>query len=80
MCPTTKPNPQCWACPATPKYKCPKCSTRSCGLECVKRHKAEADCDGLRDKVKFLTMREFSDMDVVNDFRLLEEVTKQVDK
>ena len=49
-------------------------------MECVKRHKAEADCDGLRDKVKFLTMREFSDMDVVNDFRLLEEVTKQVDK
>jgi len=49
-------------------------------LECVKRHKAETDCDGLRDKVKFLSMGQFSDMDVVNDFRLLEEVTKQVDK
>jgi len=47
---------------------------------CVKRHKTEADCDGLRDKVKFLSMGQFSDMDVVNDFRLLEEVTKQVDK
>lgn len=49
-------------------------------MDCVKRHKAEANCDGLRDKVKFMPMGQFSDMDVVNDFRLLEEVTKQVDK
>jgi hypothetical protein len=79
MCPTP-PILKCWACPATPKYKCPKCNIKSCSLDCVKRHKEEANCDGMRDKVKFVPMGQFKDMDVVNDFRLLEEVTKQVDK
>ena len=80
MCPTTPQPPQCWGCPSTPKYKCPKCSTRSCSLDCVRRHKDEAACDGLRDKVKFMPVGQFKDMDIVNDYRLLEEVTKQVDK
>jgi len=46
----------------------------------VRRHKDEAACDGLRDKVKFMPVGQFKDMDIVNDYRLLEEVTKQVDK
>lgn len=83
MCPTvsdTADPMQCWNCPNRAKYKCPKCETRSCSLDCVKKHKAEADCDGVRDKVKYLSMQKFTDMDVVNDFRLLEEVTSHVDK
>jgi len=46
----------------------------------VRRHKEEAGCDGLRDKAKFKPLSQFTDMDIVNDYRLMEEVTKQVDK
>ena len=49
MCPTP-PILKCWACPATPKYKCPKCNIKSCSLDCVKRHKEEANCDGEKSK------------------------------
>ena len=78
MCPN--PGPHCWACDNTSKYKCPKCEVRSCSLQCVQRHKLEAECDGIRDKVKYLPINKFTDLDVVSDFRLLEEVSKQVDK
>jgi len=71
---------QCWNCNKKAIYKCPKCETRSCSLECVKKHKIEADCDGLRDKTKYVPLQKFTDMDVVNDFRLLEDVSFQVDK
>ena len=78
MCPTIPA--QCWGCENPSKYKCPRCAVRSCSLPCVQRHKAEADCDGVRDRVSYLPINNFSDMDVVSDFRLLEEVTQQVDK
>ena len=54
--------------------------SKSCSLQCVQRHKLEAECDGIRDKVKYLPINKFTDLDVVSDFRLLEEVSKQVDK
>jgi len=79
MCPTNT-NMQCWTCSNSSKYKCPKCCTKSCSLKCVNKHKDETGCDGLRDKVKFLSLTKFTDMDIVNDFRLMEEVNKQVDK
>ncbi|CAJ0577043.1 unnamed protein product, partial [Mesorhabditis spiculigera] len=30
------------------KYKCPKCTFKSCSLDCSKLHKAEKECDGVR--------------------------------
>ena len=37
----------CSVCHANPpKYKCPGCFTRTCSLDCVKRHKLRRDCDG----------------------------------
>ena len=70
----------CSLCPGTSKYKCPKCGSRSCSLSCVKAHKEETGCDGKRDKTKFLPLTAMKDMDVVSDFRLLEEVTRGLDK
>ena len=82
MCPTPSSGDslRCWNCSEKSKYKCPKCETRSCSLTCVRKHKLQDDCDGVRDKVKYLSLQKFTDMDVVNDFRLLEEVTSHVDK
>lgn len=82
MCPTPAKGDglQCWNCEEKSKYKCPKCEVRSCSVTCVRKHKLDNDCDGVRDKVKYLSLNRFTDMDVVNDYRLLEEVTTTVDK
>ncbi|CAG9944307.1 unnamed protein product [Clonostachys rosea f. rosea IK726] len=32
-----------------PKYKCPRCGTRTCSLPCTKKHKSWAECPGTRD-------------------------------
>jgi hypothetical protein len=36
-----------------PKYRCPACSTRTCSLECVQRHKSWG-CSGKRDPTSFV--------------------------
>jgi hypothetical protein len=37
-----------------PKYKCPRCSTRTCSLACSKLHKERAQCSGVRDPAAFI--------------------------
>lgn len=36
------------------KYTCPRCDTVTCSLACVKRHKTELDCDGVRVRTKYV--------------------------
>ena len=70
----------CSLCPRTSKYRCPKCEVRSCSLQCVRDHKTATACDGKRDKTKFKPLGNMKDMDVVSDFRLLEDITRGLDK
>ncbi|PKY00065.1 hypothetical protein P168DRAFT_276491 [Aspergillus campestris IBT 28561] len=37
-----------------PKYRCPRCSTRTCSLPCSKRHKLWSQCSGVRDPAAYL--------------------------
>ncbi|XP_033301048.1 box C/D snoRNA protein 1 [Bombus bifarius] len=62
------------------KYTCPKCEVRTCCLQCVNIHKKELECDGIRDKTKFIPLRSFTDLDVLSDYRLLEEVGRTVEQ
>ena len=62
------------------KMECFRCEIRSCSLACVKEHKKTQGCDGKRDKVKFKRRGEMDDMDLVSDFRLLEEVGRGLDQ
>lgn len=39
---------------STPKYKCPRCSVRTCSLGCIKKHKAWAECSGERDPTTYI--------------------------
>lgn len=48
------------------KYTCPRCELRTCCLECVKIHKKELECSGLRDKVKFKTIKKLNSIDLLN--------------
>lgn len=43
------------------KYTCPKCSIKTCSLNCCLRHKKDYDCDGIRDRLSFVPLRNFSD-------------------
>ncbi|EFN81051.1 box C/D snoRNA protein 1 [Harpegnathos saltator] len=70
----------CEVCGATKaKYTCPKCEVRTCSLVCVNVHKRELKCDGIRDKTKFVSLKSFTDLDLLSDYRLLEEIGKTID-
>lgn len=59
-------------------YTCPKCEVKTCSLNCVRIHKKELECDGIRDRTKFVRMKDFSDTDLLSDYRLLEECARFV--
>ncbi|KAK4122788.1 hypothetical protein N657DRAFT_646538, partial [Parathielavia appendiculata] len=39
-----------------PKYKCPRCGARTCSVPCIQKHKARADCDGVRNPRAFMPL------------------------
>ncbi|CAK1599272.1 unnamed protein product [Parnassius mnemosyne] len=59
-------------------YTCPKCEVKTCCLSCVQIHKKELECDGIRDKTKFIRMKDFTDTDLLSDYRMLEECARFV--
>ncbi|XP_072764854.1 box C/D snoRNA protein 1 [Anoplolepis gracilipes] len=70
----------CEVCGATKaKYTCPKCEVRTCSLVCVKLHKKELNCDGIRDKTKYIPLASFGDLDLLSDYRFLEQVNRLID-
>ncbi|KAM9324681.1 box C/D snoRNA protein 1 [Gastrophryne carolinensis] len=61
------------------KYKCPRCMKHSCSLPCVKKHKVDAACSGVRDKTAFVSLSTFSDINLLNDYRFLEDTGRVAD-
>ncbi|PTU23562.1 hypothetical protein P175DRAFT_0416591, partial [Aspergillus ochraceoroseus IBT 24754] len=43
-----------------PKYRCPRCSTRTCSLPCTRRHKLWSQCSGIRDPAAYLRRSELA--------------------
>ncbi|XP_068628391.1 box C/D snoRNA protein 1 [Battus philenor] len=60
------------------RYTCPKCEVKTCCLACVRIHKKELECDGIRDRTKFIRMKDFTDTDLLSDYRMLEECARFV--
>ncbi|XP_066138091.1 box C/D snoRNA protein 1 isoform X2 [Euwallacea fornicatus] len=58
------------------KYTCPKCEVKTCSLQCNKIHKLELECDGNRDRTKYIPLKQFTDIDFESDFKLLESVSE----
>ncbi|CAG9797445.1 unnamed protein product [Chironomus riparius] len=58
------------------KYTCPKCELHTCSLNCSKIHKKELECDGIRDKTKYIPVKKMTPMDFMNDYYFLEEATR----
>lgn len=61
------------------KYTCPKCEVKTCSLSCVKIHKKELQCDGIRDRTKFIPLRKMTENDFMSDYHFLEEATRFVE-
>ncbi|GFY37831.1 hypothetical protein TNIN_186821 [Trichonephila inaurata madagascariensis] len=69
----------CSTCNEPSKYRCPKCLTLSCSLNCVKAHKEKSGCDGIRDKTAFVPLEEFKDRHLHSDYHFLEDVIRSLD-
>ncbi|KAG4065145.1 hypothetical protein HA402_007542 [Bradysia odoriphaga] len=63
---------------ALAKYCCPKCEVKTCCLNCLNIHKRELKCTGIRDKTKFIPLKQMTDKDFMSDYCFLEECTRYV--
>uniref|UniRef100_A0A0M3I5K3 Box C/D snoRNA protein 1 n=1 Tax=Ascaris lumbricoides TaxID=6252 RepID=A0A0M3I5K3_ASCLU len=57
------------------KYKCPRCSLRTCSLPCLKLHKEQLKCNGQRDPGTFGAIKRLADFTApiaVNDRKFLD--------
>ncbi|XP_076343550.1 box C/D snoRNA protein 1 isoform X2 [Tachypleus tridentatus] len=70
---------KCSGCEEPAKYCCPRCSVNSCSLACVKKHKEDSSCDGIRDKTAYCKVEDFNDMTLLSDYRFLEESATAID-
>ncbi|CAN9500679.1 unnamed protein product [Ophioblennius macclurei] len=61
------------------KYRCPACLTHSCSISCVKKHKEDSGCSGVRSKTAFVTLSHFDEMALLNDYRFLEDAGRFAD-
>lgn len=61
------------------KYRCPRCSTRSCCLACINQHKADMSCTGKRDRTAYVPMADLSLNHLRSDLSFLEDVETNAD-
>ncbi|KAM9384250.1 box C/D snoRNA protein 1 isoform 1-T1 [Pholidichthys leucotaenia] len=61
------------------KYRCPACLKESCSLLCVKKHKEDSGCSGVRNKVAFVALSQFDEMVLLSDYRFLEDTGRFAD-
>ncbi|TRY81275.1 hypothetical protein DNTS_012112 [Danionella cerebrum] len=58
------------------KYRCPGCMKHSCSLPCVQQHKLSFGCSGVRDKTMFVSLSEFNEINLLSDYRFLEDTAR----
>jgi len=70
-----QPAEPCKVCLKNPsKYKCPKCSLKTCSLNCVKLHKERYKCTGVPDKAAFVGLKSFTMDQIQKDVGYLTDV------
>ncbi|RQM12723.1 hypothetical protein KXD40_006176 [Peronospora effusa] len=58
------------------KYRCPRCEYITCSLLCCVSHKKKFNCNGKRDRTKFIQIQKFTDANLSSDYFFLEEVSR----
>ncbi|KAF3070879.1 Box C/D snoRNA protein 1 [Daldinia childiae] len=65
----------------TPKYKCPRCGTRTCSLACVKKHKKWSSCNGERDPTVYMPREKLkTDAGIDHDYNFLTKIERSVER
>ncbi|XP_030854040.1 box C/D snoRNA protein 1 isoform X1 [Strongylocentrotus purpuratus] len=76
--PTKNVDKKCEMCEQdSSKYTCPRCQMKTCCLSCVKNHKSQRGCSGVRDKTPYVPIKEFTENHLLNDYRLLEDMDRK---
>lgn len=66
---------------STPKYKCPRCGTRTCSLACIKKHKAWSECTGERDATAYIAPSKLrTPAGVDHDYNFLHGIERSVER
>nr|XP_054769939.1 box C/D snoRNA protein 1-like [Lytechinus pictus] len=69
---------KCEMCKQEPsKYTCPRCLIKTCCLSCVKTHKSQRGCSGVRDKTAYVPIKKFTEDHLLSDYRLLEDIDRK---
>ncbi|EPZ30885.1 hypothetical protein O9G_006283, partial [Rozella allomycis CSF55] len=55
------------------KYKCPRCSIKTCSLNCVKKHKEQNECSGQLSRTHFIKVSDFTDTDFKRDIDFISQ-------
>ncbi|KAL4808613.1 hypothetical protein BDV18DRAFT_88111 [Aspergillus unguis] len=64
-----------------PKYRCPRCSTRTCSLPCTKRHKQWSQCSGVRDPAAYLRRNELASESAFDrDFNFITGIERRIER
>ncbi|KAJ5371017.1 uncharacterized protein N7496_007109 [Penicillium cataractarum] len=64
-----------------PKYRCPRCSTRTCSLPCTRRHKLWSQCSGVRDPAAYLKRSELaSEAAFDRDFNFITGIERSLER
>ncbi|KAI1474928.1 hypothetical protein F4774DRAFT_398814 [Daldinia eschscholtzii] len=64
-----------------PKYKCPRCGTRTCSLTCVKKHKNWSSCNGERDPTVYIPREKLkTDAGIDHDYNFLTKIERSVER
>ena len=64
-----------------PKYRCPRCSTRTCSLPCTRRHKLWSQCSGVRDPAAYLKRNELATESAFDrDFNFITGIERSLER
>jgi hypothetical protein len=66
---------------STPKYTCPKCTSKTCSLPCSRRHKLWSSCSGIRDPTTFKPRSELlTPSGVDHDYNFLHSIETKIER
>ncbi|KAI1820919.1 hypothetical protein F4861DRAFT_31694 [Xylaria intraflava] len=64
-----------------PRYKCPRCSARTCSLPCVKKHKVWSSCNGERDATAYIPLDKLkTDAGIDHDYNFLTKIERSIER
>ncbi|CAJ1990171.1 HIT zinc finger/Zinc finger C-x8-C-x5-C-x3-H type (and similar) [Leishmania donovani] len=69
----------CCVCGTHAMYTCPGCGRRTCSMICVRVHKEDFKCTGVRDVAVKVPLSEFTDRQLQRDYHFLENCRRVID-